>query len=69
MLRRLPVFAANTILLPILGGVLCFHDALHPTQWVGILLIGIGVSLLTWRRDPVRRTGRLYRNEAPGERG
>lgn len=49
-IRIIPAFSANDILVPVLLGVLCFREILHPFQWIGILLILIGVLLVTLPR-------------------
>ena len=49
-IRIIPAFSANYILIPVLLGVLCFRETLHPFQWIGILLILIGVLLVTLPR-------------------
>ena len=49
-IRIVPMYAANTILIPLIGGMLCFQETLHPVQWGGVLLILIGVGLITVRR-------------------
>jgi len=45
----IPVFAANTIAVPVVGGLLAFGTRLHPLQWLGVVLIAAGVVLLTWK--------------------
>jgi drug/metabolite transporter (DMT)-like permease len=46
-MRIVPMFAANTIVVPVIGGLLCFQDRLHPVQWFGLALVLVGVSLVT----------------------
>jgi drug/metabolite transporter (DMT)-like permease len=46
-IRLIPSFAANTIAIPVLGGVLVFGERLHPLQWLGVFLIASGVFLIT----------------------
>jgi uncharacterized membrane protein len=46
-IQLIPAFAANTIAIPVVGGVLAFHERLHPFQWIGVVLILAGVLLLT----------------------
>jgi drug/metabolite transporter (DMT)-like permease len=46
-IRLIPAFAANTIVIPVVGGVLAFGERLHPFQWIGVTLIFAGVLLLT----------------------
>jgi uncharacterized membrane protein len=48
-IQLIPAFAANTIAIPVMGGVLAFGERLHPFQWIGIILIFAGVLLLTIR--------------------
>jgi drug/metabolite transporter (DMT)-like permease len=67
-IRIIPSFAANSVVVPILGGMLVFGDTLHPLQWAGVGLIVAGVLLLTLRPPepdapshgglPARRRGR-----------
>jgi drug/metabolite transporter (DMT)-like permease len=61
-IRLIPSFNSAYIIIPILGGVLIFREPLHPLQWVGVLLILCGVSILTFRKKqlavkPPSRTG------------
>jgi drug/metabolite transporter (DMT)-like permease len=46
-IQLIPAFAANTIAIPVVGGLLAFSERLHPFQWIGIILIFAGVFLLT----------------------
>ena len=46
-IQLIPAFAANTIAIPVVGGVIVFSERLHPVQWIGIILILAGVFLLT----------------------
>jgi uncharacterized membrane protein len=46
-IQLIPAFAANTIAIPIVGGVIAFNEQLHPLQWIGFFLIFAGVLLLT----------------------
>jgi len=46
-IRIVPVFAANTILIPVIGGLLSFQDRLHAVQWVGVVVIVVGAGLIT----------------------
>jgi drug/metabolite transporter (DMT)-like permease len=46
-IQLIPAFAANTIAVPVVGGVLAFGERLHPLQWIGVILIFSGVLLLT----------------------
>jgi uncharacterized membrane protein len=46
-IQLIPSFAANTIAIPVVGGVLAFGERLHPLQWIGVILIFTGVLLLT----------------------
>jgi uncharacterized membrane protein len=48
-IRIIPSFAANYILIPIVGGVLVFRERLHPMNWVGVAVILIGVALILSR--------------------
>ena len=50
-IQLIPAFAANTIAIPVLGGVLTFSERLHPFQWIGVLLIVAGVFQLTLKTD------------------
>jgi drug/metabolite transporter (DMT)-like permease len=55
-IRLVPFFASNYIAVPVLGALICFGERLHPLQWVGIVLIVVGVFLLTVKRQK-RRDG------------
>ena len=46
-IRTIPAFSANYILVPILGGMICFGERLHPLEWLGLVFILSGVLLLT----------------------
>ena len=46
-IQLIPAFAANTIAIPVVGGVVAFGEKLHPLQWFGVILILAGVLLLT----------------------
>jgi uncharacterized membrane protein len=46
-IQLIPAFAANTITIPVVGGLITFGEKLHPLQWVGVILILSGVLLLT----------------------
>jgi len=46
-IQLIPAFAANTIAVPVVGGVLAFGERLHPFQWIGVILIFTGVLVLT----------------------
>lgn len=48
-IRIIPSFAASSILIPIVGGVLVFREQLHPMNWVGVAVILIGVGLILFR--------------------
>jgi uncharacterized membrane protein len=52
-IRIIPAFAANTIAIPVLGGILIFSERLHAFQWIGVLLIFTGVFLLTLKTDHI----------------
>ena len=56
-IRLIPSFAANFITVPVIGGMVCYGDRLHPLQWVGAALIAVGVLLLTVKagRSPENR--------------
>jgi len=59
-IRIIPAFSANYILVPVLLGVFCFRETLHPFQWIGVVVILLGVLCLTLPRlviDPRRRSG------------
>ncbi len=49
-IRIIPAFSANYILLPVILGVLCFRETLHPMQWIGVILILIGILFVTMPR-------------------
>lgn len=46
-IRIIPAYAATNIVVPIIGGLLSFHETLNPLQWVGIAAILAGVFLVT----------------------
>jgi len=46
-IQLIPAFAANTIAVPVVGGIVAFEERLHPVQWIGVALIITGVFLLT----------------------
>ena len=46
-IQLIPAFVANTIAIPVVGGVLAFGEQLHSFQWIGIILNFTGVLLLT----------------------
>lgn len=47
-IRIIPVFSSHFIILPVAGGVLCFAESMAPGQWVGAVLILLGVLAITW---------------------
>ncbi len=59
-IQLIPAFAANTIAIPVVGGVAVFEERLHPLQWTGVALIITGVFLLTlktsYNMHPSKRT-------------
>lgn len=55
-IRLIPSFAANTIAVPVLGGVLVFGERLHPLQWLGVCLIASGVFLITAKPQVMTRS-------------
>ncbi len=50
-MQVIPSFSANFILIPVIGGVTCFGEVLHPLQWAGVGVIIIGVLLITINPD------------------
>lgn len=52
-MQVIPSFSANYILIPVIGGVTCFGEVLHPVQWMGIGVIIIGVLMITvkWENE------------------
>ena len=46
-IRIIPAFSSHLILVPVIGGVLCFGERLNWQQWPGVVLILIGVLLIT----------------------
>lgn len=50
-IRIVPAFWACFIIVPVLGGVICFREVLNFFQWAGIALIVCGVFLITVKRD------------------
>ncbi len=49
-IRIIPFFTASCVVVPVVGGVLCLDERLHPVQWVGVVLILGGLILLTVKR-------------------
>jgi uncharacterized membrane protein len=49
-IRIIPAFSASYILIPVLLGFFCLKESLHPLQWLGALLIIVGVLVLTMPR-------------------
>jgi drug/metabolite transporter (DMT)-like permease len=49
-IRIVPAYSANFILVPVLGGVICFREMLSIVQWAGVVFIICGVLLITIRR-------------------
>ncbi len=50
-MQVIPSFSANFILIPVIGGVTCFGEVLHPVQWAGVAVIIIGVLMITVKKD------------------
>jgi drug/metabolite transporter (DMT)-like permease len=48
-IRIIPSFSANFILVPVLGGVICFKEALNLFQWLGVALIVCGALVINMR--------------------
>ncbi len=46
-IRIIPAFSSHFIIVPVLGGVLCFSEILSPLQWLGVGIILAGVLLIT----------------------
>ena len=46
-IRVIPAFSAITVILPVIGGVFCFHESLSVLQWVSIFSILSEVVLIT----------------------
>ena len=46
-IRIVPSFSANFIIIPVLGGTICYKENLNLFQWVGIALIFCSVLLIT----------------------
>lgn len=46
-LHVIPSFSANFILVPVIGGVTCFGEVLHPVQWLGVGIVIVGVFIIT----------------------
>jgi drug/metabolite transporter (DMT)-like permease len=49
-IRIIPSFSANFILVPVLGGVICFREALNFFQWLGVALIVCGALLINLKQ-------------------
>lgn len=52
-MQVIPSFSANFILIPVIGGVTCFGEVLHPVQWVGVGVIIFGVLMITIKKEEV----------------
>jgi drug/metabolite transporter (DMT)-like permease len=50
-IRIVPSFSANFILIPVLGGIICYSEVLSVLQWIGVALIFCGVLAITIRVD------------------
>ena len=46
-MQVIPSFSANFILIPVIGGVTCFGEVLHPVQWIAVGVIIAGVLMIT----------------------
>ncbi len=55
-IRIIPAFTANYIMIPVLGGVICFTEKLHLLQWLGVVFILIGVFLLTVKPEKIKKS-------------
>jgi drug/metabolite transporter (DMT)-like permease len=49
VIRIIPFFSSATIVIPVIGGVLCLGERLHPAQWAGAGFVLIGLFLLTFK--------------------
>ncbi|TFG62766.1 MAG: hypothetical protein E4H36_07240 [Spirochaetales bacterium] len=47
-IRIIPVFTVNFIIIPVVGGVLSFGEALAAVQWIGVAVIIGAVCLITF---------------------
>jgi drug/metabolite transporter (DMT)-like permease len=45
-IRIIPFFAANSIVVPVLGGVICFEESLNFFQWAGVVFIIAGALVI-----------------------
>ncbi len=50
-MQVIPSFSANFILIPVIGGVTCFGEVLHPVQWLGVGVIILGVLMITIKKE------------------
>jgi uncharacterized membrane protein len=46
-MQVIPSFSANFIIIPVIGGVTCFGEVLHPVQWIAVGVIIVGVLMIT----------------------
>jgi drug/metabolite transporter (DMT)-like permease len=67
-IRIIPAFSASYIVIPIVGGMLVFHETLHPLQWLGVGSIIAGVLLLTLRAPAAPDSGKAV-DRPPQTRG
>jgi len=51
-IRIIPSFSANCLIIPVIGGVICFLEQLHALQWLGVALILGGLFFLTVKLKP-----------------
>ena len=49
----IPAFNVHFIVIPVIGGVVGFAEAMHPLQWLGVAIIVAGTVFLTAKPGPI----------------
>jgi len=65
-IRLIPAFTANYLFIPVVGGIICFGERLHPLQWVGVALILIGVIVITSGKERALGKVKAFRKKDLG---
>jgi drug/metabolite transporter (DMT)-like permease len=55
-IRIIPSFTVNFILMPVIGGLIVFSEALHILQWFGIAIMVSGSLLVTIQKQQKKET-------------
>ena len=51
VIHVIPAFNVNFIVIPVVGGVIGFSEAVLPFQWIGVVIIVVGTVVLTARKQ------------------